>query len=124
VLRVGSPGSAVGLRFVGVGAGVTSPAGVGAGDELGVCGKACSPVFGEKVGVGAGDESGVWGKACSSVSGEEAGVGACGPAIGVETGNAAGTCPPSGNAEIAVKHPTAIKRLLTGKNLLVGILIQ
>ena len=49
---------------------------------------------------------------------------ACGPAIGVETGDAAGTSPPSGDAEIAVKHPTAIKRLLTGTNLLVGILIQ
>ena len=44
--------------------------------------------------------------------------------IGVETGDAAGTCPPSGNVEIAARHPTAIKRLLTGTNLLVGILVQ
>jgi hypothetical protein len=65
---------------------------------------------GDAAGVG-GDESGVCGKAC-------------GPVIGVETGDAAGASPPSGDAEIAVKHPTAIKRLLTGTNLLVGILIQ
>jgi len=58
-----------------------------------------------------GDASGVCGKACD-------------PAIGVETSDAAGTSPPSGDAENAVKHPTAIKRLLTGTNLLVGILIQ
>jgi hypothetical protein len=65
---------------------------------------------GDAAGVGAGDASGVCGKACS-------------PAIGVETGDAAGTCSPSGN-EIAARQPTTIKRLLTGTNLLVGILIQ
>ena len=114
MLSVGSPGSLVGVSLFGVGVGVTSAAGVGDGDESGVCGKACIPASGVETGdapsVG-GDESGVGGKACS-------------PAIGVETGDAAGTCPSSGNAEIAVKHPTAIKRLLTGTNLLVGILIQ
>ena len=114
MLSVGSPGSLVGVSLVGVGVGVTSAAGVGAGDDSGVCGKGCIPASGVETGDAAGvggDASGVCGKAC-------------GPAIGVETGDAAGASPPSGDAEIAVKHPTAIKRLLTGTNLLVGILIQ
>jgi hypothetical protein len=87
-LSVGSPGSADGLRLAGVGVGVTSTAGVGAGDESGVCGKACNP------------------------------------ASGVETGDGAGACARIGHAEIAARHPIAIKRLLTGTNLLMGILVQ
>ena len=87
VFSDGFPGSVVGLSLAGVGVGVTSSVGVGAGDKSGFCGKACSPVS------------------------------------GVEAGDAAGTCAQSG-AEIAARHPTAIKRLLTGTNLLVGMLIQ
>ena len=62
-------------------------------------------------GVGGGDDSGFCGKACS-------------PASGVEVGDGARTCAQSGHAEIAAKHPSAIKSLLTGTNLLVGMLIQ
>ena len=109
MLSVGSPGSPVGLRFAGVGVAATSA--VGVGDASGVCGKACSPASGVESGVGVDDASAACGKAC-------------GAAIGLETGDAAGTSPPRGDNEIAVRHPTAMRRRLTGTNLLVGILIQ
>jgi len=54
VLRAGFPGSVVGVSLAGVGVGVTSTPGVGAGDSSGVCGKACSPASG----VGVGDAAG------------------------------------------------------------------
>jgi hypothetical protein len=113
VLRVGSPGSLVGVSFSGVGVETTSPGGVGNGDESGVWGKACIPASGvdtgEPAGAGSGDESGVCGKACSRPS-------------GLATGDGEGTCPWSGR--LTARYPSAIKRLFTGTNLLVGILVQ
>ena len=104
---------------------MTSPAGDGDGDASGVCGKACSSGVepGDAAGVGGGDESGVCGKASIPAPGVEAGNTA-GVGAGVEMGDAAGTCPPSGNAEIAARHPTAIKTLPIGTNLLISILVQ
>jgi len=99
VLRVGSPGSVFGPSLVGVGVGVSSPAGVGAAVGVGVTSSA---------GVGAGDGPGYCGKACS-------------PSSGVALGDAAGTCAQRG-AEIAARDPTAIiKRRFAGTNLLMGI---
>jgi hypothetical protein len=100
--------------LAGVGAEETSPRGVGDGDESGVWGKACIPASGVETGepgAGSGDESGVCGKACD-------------PASGVEMGDAVGTCPRSGPGRLMARHPSAIKRLFTGTNLLVGILVQ
>ena len=115
MLRVGSPGSLFGVSLAGVGAEETSPGAVGDGDESGVWGKACIPASGVETGgaagAGSGDESGVCGKACD-------------PASGVEMGDAVGTCPRSGPGRLTARHPSAIKRLFTGTNLLVGILVQ
>ena len=113
VLSVGSPGSVIGPCLAGVGVGVTAPAGVG--DESGVCGKACRPPTGvetgEEAGVAADDGSGSCGKACN-------------PASGVETGDGVRTCARSGPGRLAARHPSAIKRLFTGTNLLRGVLVQ
>lgn len=111
VLSAGSPGSAVGLCLEGAGVGLTSLAGAGDGDESDVCGKACSPAPEVDTGdaPGDGDESGVCGKACS-------------PEPGVDTGDGVGTCARSGH-RVAARHPTASKRLFTGTNFLMGILV-
>jgi hypothetical protein len=99
----------------GVGAGETSPRGVGDGDESGVWGKACIPTSGVETGgalvVGDGDESGICGIACD-------------PASGVETGDAVGTWARSGHVWLAARHPTTMKRFFTGTNFLISILVQ
>ena len=114
MLRVGSPGSLVGVSFSGVGVEATSPAGVGDGDESGVWGKACIPASGVDMGepgAGSGDESGVCGKACD-------------PASGVEMGDAVRTCARSDHVRLAARHPTTMKKFFTGTNFLISILVQ
>jgi hypothetical protein len=135
VLSVGSPGSTDGPRFTGVELGLTAPSAVGAGDASGFCGKASS----SPLGLGAADETGVApvegagssGKACIPALGVETadttGVAAgdevesCakarGPAFGLEAVDGVGASARSGQDRFAVRHPTAIKRIFTGRNL-------
>jgi len=113
VFSAGSPGSAVGLCLDGVGIGAASVPGLGEGDESGFCGRACRPTPGVETGedAGFGEESGCCGNAGSSV-------------FGVATGDGTGVWARSGPGRLTARHPSASKRLFTGTNLLVGMLVQ
>jgi hypothetical protein len=90
-------------------------AGVGDGDESGVCGKACNPVAGVEIGdeatFAAGEESGGSGGSCSAES-------------GFGTGDGVGAWARSGHVRAMTRLPTTIRKFFTGTDFLIGILVQ